>query len=479
MNYKDKYLKYKMKYLNLKNQSGGFQSYKFHPANILSNDPNPLNVLSSPGFSYQPQSIDKTTLTKKTIGNFNAFSTPSGLPIDSVFGDHSTIKVTLPGYPKSLLFLTGAELLNKRKGFKHLAGGSNLFEGVDMDRINKLDQTLKITCVELINNYVGKLFYNPLPDVSGLFKLEKSKVFFKFKPDELKSSSDLKSSIKLFFTTTQNKFKEIIQSVIDLEYTDYDITRCAFERTPECIKKIKTRTLLETLIKNIDKNTIDNLMNFDTSPIFNDKNGMFKGPDTSKRSYYLLQIFGVLLNTQPFGGFNLTSDLGDIYSSNDKFLKEIRRLVDKYDLYGVDGIDEINTNLITKIKKNNTVHGNSSGEKDVFDDIANILKKTDSHFCFSDTNNTVKKSGIDINKNLDYHKEQLETSLRKQNVKGTFYLVMSKIQITKSRSGGPIFNTQIYKSEPNPVTERDGMIGVFKNIRPEIEPHLEMTQFTL
>ena len=57
---------------------------------------------------------------------------------------------------------------------------------------------------------------------------------------------------------------------------------------------------------------------------------------------------------------------------------------------------------------------------------------------------------------------------------------MSKFKITKSRSGGPIFNTQIYKSEPEPVTERDGMIGVFKKEMGEpkdIPDHLVMTPF--
>ena len=80
---------------------------------------------------------------------------------------------------------------------------------------------------------------------------------------------------------------------------------------------------------------------------------------------------------------------------------------------------------------------------------------------------------------VQHHKTQLETNSGLNP--GHYYFIMSKFKITKARSGGPIFNTQIYKSEPDPVTERDGMIGVFKKRWKNIDlpAHLEKHDFVI
>ena len=210
-----------------------------------------------------------------------------------------------------------------------------------------------------------------------------------------------------------------------------------------------------------------------TSPIFNSKNGMFKPNkegSTDGRSYYLLQIFGALINTQPFGGFNFTRGLAELYQTRDKFINEIIRLTNEYELFGVDGTSDVNkileqrsSTLIQDNKKGNdsyATHGNSTGDVEVFKIIGKIVNEKG--FCFSDTNNTKSKMNeiTETNDIVQHHKTQLETNSGLNP--GHYYFIMSKFKITKARSGGPIFNTQIYKSEPDPVTERDGMIGVFK-----------------
>jgi len=478
-------------------------------------------------------------LAKQQIGGnrllYDAFTEPtSDLQDDSVFGDHSTIKVNIDGKP--LLFITCAELLHNNKGFENLKkDGKQLFNNVNLKFINKLDNELKQISVDCINMFAPEppeppepgdettdqddtnpLLIEPLDTTdqfiftkkitsSDLLNLHKDEEFIygpKFNPSQLKGEDTApekkRETIKRFFIYVRNKFLEKITQKIK-DYKE-PISRGSLlwkavygsVRSNEWKENCNTIPLLEAIRDNITSNDIDKLMTMDadTSPIFNSKNGMFKmvGETTNGRSYYLLQIFGALINTQPFGGFNLTKDLADRYKTRDNFINEISRLSNTYELYGVDGTKEVNKALLELnpetplIQDDNNeadsyaVHGKSTGGDEVFTAIGKILKTK--NFCFSDTNNTKSKMGNKMESSiLEYHKTKL---IECGNLPpGKYYLVMSQIHITKSRTGGPIFNTQIYKSEPNPVTERDGMIGVFKDSIPEIEPHLEMIEFEI
>ena len=153
------------------------------------------------------------------------------------------------------------------------------------------------------------------------------------------------------------------------------------------------------------------------------QNGMFKKnkkDSTDGRSYYLLQIFGALVKTQPFGGFNFTRGLAELYQTRDKFTNEIIWLTNEYELFKVDGTSDVNkileergSTLIQDNKKGSdsyATHGNSTGDVEVFKIIGKIVNEKG--FCFSDTNNTKSKMNeiTETNDIVQHHKTQLETT---------------------------------------------------------------------
>lgn len=432
--------------------------------------------LMQSGVYELPDNIQNNTVEdiNKTFENvlneryvYNAFEELNdNLPKDSVFADHSAIQVKFNG--KTHIFITCAELLDKTKGFKHLTAETGTSElklnnvmnnSTNIKQINNLDKELKSACVTLINKYAEDnkekndiILFNRQINETELFGLHKNKNFYNFTSEDIMQDKNFDSFIK-------NKASPFFK---DIKKTFNDI-----------INKLNTEELITFLNNiNIEDNAV-NLMLTKKGAVFK---GMFKDGGEG-RAYYILQIFGNLLNTQPYGGFKLDGKLSSDFESKDNLIKKIKELRNEYDyLYAVDGADTIKQELEKKVVDSNfhnfitpdsiiqnkignpLVHGNSGGSLEVFQDIAEKVKNHG--FCFSDTNNTKSKTkGIKDDIDIDnYHKEELEKVLEE----GDYVLIMSKIKIKKSRTGGPIFNTQIYKSEPEPSNERDGMIGVFK-----------------
>ena len=430
--------------------------------------------LMQSGVYKLPNNIQNNTVEyiNKTFENifnetyiYNAFGELNdNLPKDTVFADHSTIQVKFND--KTHIFITCAELLDKRKGFKHLTGTSKLNKvmnnSANIKQINMLDQELKSACVELINKYAkndnndgdddDNLFNKQIKKEEDLFGLHNYQEFYNFNSDIFNNNNnniDSNSNAKVFFLDIMKEFNIIIQKYINNNETNNETNN---------IELINFLTSIKITEKNVD-----NMLNKESSIVKSINKG---------KNYYILQIFGALLNTQPYGGFNFDGKLSSDFKDKDNLIKKIEELRNEYDyLYAVDGADDVKNNITSNNDNfitpdsvirnkigNPLVHGDSSGNLNVFQEIAEKVKNHG--FCFSDTNNTKSKTG-DIKDDIDidnYHIKKLEEVLEP----GKYYLIMSKIKIKKSRTGGPLFNTQIYKSEPEPSNERDGMIGVFK-----------------
>lgn len=433
---------------------------------ILSDHLMQSGVYELPNETKKYNDEDINTIFKNVFNEtyiYNAFGELNdNLPEYTVFADHSAIQVKFND--KTHIFITCAELLDKRKGFKHFTGISELNNvmnnNANIKQINELDNDLKSACVDLINKYAKNnnnnnnifLFNKQIEKEEDLFGLHKDeyKSFYNFTKDIFNNNNiDSNSNAKVFFLDIMTNFNNIIDRYIKNNSTNKELT-----------------TFL-TSIKITEKN-VNNMLDEKSSSIVKSIN---RG-----NNYYILQIFGNLLNTQPYGGFKLDGGLSSDFKNKKSLIKKIEELRNEYDyLYAVDGANTIKQEVVSNFITpgminpdeigNPLVHGNSGGGLTVFEDIATKVKKFG--FCFSDTNNTKSKTkGINDDIDIDnYHKTKLEKVLEP----GNYYLIMSKIKIKKSRTGGPLFNTQIYKSEPEPSNERDGMIGVFKaDLNPEL-----------
>ena len=78
-----------------------------------------------------------------------------------------------------------------------------------------------------------------------------------------------------------------------------------------------------------------------------------------------------------------------------------------------------------------------------------------------DSNITESKSNALYEEIGNTSKEDVRKILSKEPELHQYAILMSNFNIIKSRQGGPFFNTQIYKSDSEPINEIDGMMILF------------------
>ena len=200
-----------------------------------------------------------------------------------------------------------------------------------------------------------------------------------------------------------------------------------------------------------------------------------------KKGYYLFQIPGTYINTQPFGGFNFTEKPDDMYKSSSEFKKYLHETFYDTKNYAVE-IDNSGLNCyfsdscapiyfkkenseVIHFKKSKVFHLDSSGAK--IDDIEDILDNKTVDIAMGDSNLTTSKLHPD-DKNTIRNKNKSKSTISHADIckevsiqYPNYAVLMSNFEITKSRQGGPFINTQIYKSDSEPLTEVDGMMILF------------------
>lgn len=223
-----------------------------------------------------------------------------------------------------------------------------------------------------------------------------------------------------------------------------------------------------------------------------------------KKAYYIFKVAGDFLDTQPFGGFDLPDVLADEYKTKKQFLDFLLKSFKNMktdNVYGTEigeGKITLTTsylfkktlspiNVIPETKgddtEKNTVgtpltdvgfHLPSSNKNNLFcEDSQNCEKKLklqdrvqveNKPIDLGDSNLTESKytpaKGTTSTEGTTSEKgtvSDLEKDL-KEKLKDK-YVLMSNFKIKKSRTGGPLMNTQIFKNES--TEEVDGMMIIF------------------
>lgn len=205
--------------------------------------------------------------------------------------------------------------------------------------------------------------------------------------------------------------------------------------------------------------------------------------DTEK-AYYIFKVAGDFLDTQPFGGFDLPPKLAEVYKTKEKFLYF---LLDSFknmktdNVYGTEigeGKITLTTSELFK-KRLSPIKEIPETKKDTsLTDVGFHLPSSNKNnlFC-EDSQNCEKKLKLQDrvkveNKPIDLGDSNL-TKSKYTPAKGTTpdlendlknrlkdkYVLMSNFKIQKSRTGGPLMNTQIFKNES--TEEVDGMMIIF------------------
>tara|TARA_B110001469_G_scaffold127336_1_gene147804 strand:- start:3603 stop:4895 length:1293 start_codon:yes stop_codon:yes gene_type:complete len=352
---------------------------------------------------YHAFSSKATNYTIKLSGN--------KLPI--MLADHSVIYLPMEDGEPYVIF-SGADTWDKRKGIKETA--KTILNGITdkgMGALKKADETLMKNLQSLIikNTGPGKLFtYKTGTNAKNLFK--KTKWHTKLDYNYVDGGMD--SMENEFILECLNHCRKALSSSKNL-------------------KKVKT------LLKKSESDCLKEMKAFVKKGTKGDK----------ERGYYILQVPGAFLDTQPYGGFKFTDGRSDVYKSAaafgvhiDKYLGSVGSRV-----YGTEmGGHTCKTQINESTEPSDDVvlwHGSSKGPS--VDDLKSQLNGK--KILLSDTNMTqlkIGKSWKTISKEIP-----------------DYYVLSSNFKVTKSRDGGPFFNSQIYKSEPGNNSEIDGMVIIF------------------
>lgn len=248
--------------------------------------------------------------------------------------------------------------------------------------------------------------------------------------------------------------------------------------TPENVSKVKIfiKTMLElcqvAIIKANVKTDAPAITSSDIDKAWNIAvNKGFK--DQRKRGYYIFQIPGTYINTQPFGGFNFSGGRDDIYKTSDKFKAYLNSIFSSFNRHTHIFANEVSNSGMDWAKPSNcdAIAGNlgslihlDSKTSEIDDLVKHIKGFPNTNIFAGDTNLTVGKGNILSRKEI-YKELPGNTISREEFSKKLpgYLIVMSRTKIQKSRAGGPFMNSQIYKSVPTiPPPEHDGMIIIVK-----------------
>jgi len=352
---------------------------------------------------YHAFSSKSTNYTIKLNGN--------KLPI--MLADHSVIYLPMEDGKPYVVF-SGADTWDKRKGIKETA--KTILKGITdkgMGALKKADETLMTNLQSLIikNTGPGKLFtYKTGTNAKNLFK--KTKWHTKLDYNYVDGSMD----------TDESAF----------------IVEC-LKHCRKALSSSKNLKGVKTLLKKSESDCLKEMKAFVKKGTKGDK----------ERGYYILQVPGAFLDTQPYGGFKFTDGRSDVYKSAASFGDHIDKYLGSVGsrVYGTEmGGHTCKTQIIESTEPSDDVvlwHGSSKGPS--VDDLKAQLNGK--KILLSDTNMTqlkIGKSWKTISKEIP-----------------DYYILSSNFKVTKSRDGGPFFNSQIYKSEPGNNSEIDGMVIIF------------------
>ena len=223
-----------------------------------------------------------------------------------MIADHSVIYLPLENQQIIALF-NGASAWDKLKGIKD-ESPINKLNSEALNELKKEDKKLMSELADLI--------YKELK-VEKIIKLAEKDA--EGKPKEVKISDlfKLKGDIAIGFAKSGCE-KDIEYLFKDKENYD-EALGFATKMIDECKKSIESLKgkNIEIIPNEADLGTNEKVKNF----------------LKIKKGYYIFQIPGTFLNTQPFGGFNFTDGKDEIYNTKDafkKYLEDVFKLSDNY-----------------------------------------------------------------------------------------------------------------------------------------------------
>ena len=363
----------------------------------------------------------------------------NGKDLPLVVADHSVVYLPMKdGVP--IVCLNAADAWDKRKGINDTLKDFNNKEMKDLCRV---DEDLMKKLIVLIKKECdnGEIISYKTPEKEQIFATDgwELKIKYNFiEPNPVAGAgagavltSDNKILIK---AANVVKVKEFIREMLELcqlAVIEANVKPNAPAITPEDIKK--------------------------------ELNKAVKGfKDKQKRGYYIFQVPGSYINTQPFGGFNFSKGRDNIYNTSDAFKGYLDGIFHEFPAGKIFSNEVDNSGMVWACppcnESGSLIHLDSKGAE-IEDLVKHIKGFPETDIFAGDTNLTVGKGNI-TNRH-DISSELLHNGL-------DFFVLMSKVQIQKSRAGGPFMNSQIYKSVPTPTdAEHDGMMILFRNV-PEV-----------